>query len=327
MSGRAALLLAALVAAAAGSGGASAQPAAPSIFTVVAADPPARTLVKLAPGFAAVFQFDRAITRVALGDDRLVAFHVDADRGDLTMKPVASSGRTNMVVWTGPGLTLWELVITRDERTADVIRVVSAPRPEDQGTARPASSPAAPASTPSTPGTAPAPASAGAGPGAGANSAPAAATQSPGAPRLAPGSVLQAPAGPQEPAPSFLQASAQGDGVEAIFQAVRVRWGVVVRYRVRNRNTEGTRFRIQPERILVRAHDRIVPYALVRQPAAQAPRDVLAPGATETGMMTVPGRMTQLQVLFPIFPDGPGLPVMLEAGFTGLHRLVIQPEP
>jgi len=117
----------------------SAYAAAPSTITVVVKQPVQRVSIKLVPDYALVLSFDRPIGAVGIGDDTLVATAV---RGtDLIMKALRPSGRTNLLVWVGDVRTVWEIVVNRTERTADVVQVI---------TQQPPSSPAVPSQEPST---------------------------------------------------------------------------------------------------------------------------------------------------------------------------------
>lgn len=230
-----------------------------------------------------VFQFDGPITRVAIGEERLVAAHVSAEQGDLTIKPLQPSGRTNMMVWVGATITLWELLITRDGRTADLIQVVtqlpSLPPSPEAPSRRNASSSKVPASE---------------GRGSGRSSLP------------------------------FLQTTIQKEGVEAVFQAVRLRWGVLIRYRVRNSSDRP--LRIEAGRILIRAGGAIAPFALVRSHSGDSPQGMIPPHGTEIGVLTIGTVADTIKVVLPLFPHE-GVPVVLEASFSGVSQLPATPTP
>ncbi len=101
----------------------SALAAAPASITVVIKQPVQRVTIKLVPDFALMMTFDRPIAAVAIGDDTLVATAVRET--DLVMKALRPSGRTNLLVWVGDVRTVWEIVVNRTERTADIIQVVT----------------------------------------------------------------------------------------------------------------------------------------------------------------------------------------------------------
>ena len=120
----------------------SASAAAPASITVVIKQPVQRVTIKLVPDFALMMTFDRPIAAVAIGDDTLVATAVRET--DLVMKALRPSGRTNLLVWAGDVRTVWEIVVNRTERTADIIQVIT-----QQPTA-PSSPPTGPPQEPST---------------------------------------------------------------------------------------------------------------------------------------------------------------------------------
>jgi hypothetical protein len=100
---------------------ASAQ--APATVTVVVRQPPQRVVLKLVPDYVLVLAFDRPIGTVGIGDDTLVATAVRET--DLIMKALRPSGRTNLLVWAGDVRTVWEIVVNRAERTADIVQVIT----------------------------------------------------------------------------------------------------------------------------------------------------------------------------------------------------------
>ncbi len=114
----------------------SALAAAPASITVVITQPVRRVTIKLVPDFALMMTFDRPIAAVGIGDDTLVATAVRET--DLVMKALRPSGRTNLLVWAGDVRTVWEIVVNRTERTADIIQVIT------QQPTPPPSPPAAP---------------------------------------------------------------------------------------------------------------------------------------------------------------------------------------
>jgi hypothetical protein len=95
----------------------------PATITVVVRQPPQRVVVKLVPDYALVIAFDRPIGTVGIGDDTLVATAVRGS--DLIMKALKPSGRTNLFVWAGEVRTVWEIVVNRTERTADIVQVIT----------------------------------------------------------------------------------------------------------------------------------------------------------------------------------------------------------
>ena len=104
---------------------ASASAAAPASITVVVKQPVQRVTIKLVPDYALMITFDRPIAAVGIGDDTLVATAVRET--DLVMKALRPSGRTNLLVWAGDVRTVWEIVVNRTERTADIIQVITQP--------------------------------------------------------------------------------------------------------------------------------------------------------------------------------------------------------
>jgi len=96
---------------------------APATVTVVVRQPPQRVVLKLVPDYALVLAFDRPIGTVGIGDDTLVATAVRDT--DLIMKALRPSGRTNLLVWAGDVRTVWEIVVNRAERTADIVQVIT----------------------------------------------------------------------------------------------------------------------------------------------------------------------------------------------------------
>lgn len=240
--------------------------------------------MRLSPGFATVFQFDGPITRVAIGEERLVAAHVSAEQGDLTIKPLQPSGRTNMMVWVGTVITLWELLIIRDGRTADLVQVITqvpslSPSPEVPSRGN-----------------------------AGGSKAP-----------TPEGQVIRRPSVPQ-----FLQTNIHKEGVEAVFQAARLRWGVLIRYRIRNASDRP--LRMESGRILVRASGTITPFALVRGMQGSTSQTTIPPRETEVGVLTIGTITDAIQVIIPLFPPS-GTPIVLEATFSGISKLPTNPAP
>lgn len=102
--------------------GPSASAGAPATVTVVVR-PPQRVVLKLVPDYALVLAYDRPIGTVGIGDDTLVATAVRET--DLIMKALRPSGRTNLLVWAGDVRTVWEIVVSRAERTADIVQVIA----------------------------------------------------------------------------------------------------------------------------------------------------------------------------------------------------------
>jgi len=101
----------------------SASAAAPASITVVIKQPVQRVTIKLVPDYVLMLTFDRPIAAVGIGDDSLVATAVRET--DLVMKALRPSGRTNLLVWAGDVRTVWEIVVNRTERTADIIQVIT----------------------------------------------------------------------------------------------------------------------------------------------------------------------------------------------------------
>jgi hypothetical protein len=113
-----------------------ASAAAPASITVAIQQPIRRVTVKLVPDYVLMMTFDRPIAAVGIGDDSLVATAVRET--DLILKALRPSGRTNLLVWAGDVRTVWEIIVNRTERTADIIQVMT-------------QQPAAPSPAPTTP--------------------------------------------------------------------------------------------------------------------------------------------------------------------------------
>jgi hypothetical protein len=103
----------------------SASAAAPASITVTIQQPIRRVTIKLVPDYVLMLTFDRPIAAVGIGDDSLVATAVRET--DLILKALRPSGRTNLLVWAGDVRTVWEIVVSRTERTADIIQVMTQP--------------------------------------------------------------------------------------------------------------------------------------------------------------------------------------------------------
>jgi hypothetical protein len=295
-------------------------------------------MLHLEPGFATVLRADRRIDTVAIGDPRLVtatAVRRGQDVYDLVLQPQADGGSTNMVVWLGELVTVWELVIGPGPRTADLVYLVTsgAASPRTPAApaipARPAPPPApraaAPASAPSRDERAasetrpaqgsPAPAPSAAA-GAGTPGPPAAATQG--------------PAGAQAPGaggPPLLEVRQTVGNVVGVFQALRTPDGVAIRYRITN-GTEAD-LMIRPGGVLVKVNGRLVPYGMARDSVDRGRPGILPRGATETGIIDAPAsgarEVRLILSLAPAAPDaqGPGvaLPLTFEPVFSGIDRL------
>ena len=102
---------------------APASAGAPAAITVVVRQPPQRVVLKLVADYSLVLAFDRPIGTVGTGDDTLVATAVRET--DLIIKALRPSGRTNLFVWAGDVRTVWEIVVNRTERTADIVQVIT----------------------------------------------------------------------------------------------------------------------------------------------------------------------------------------------------------
>jgi hypothetical protein len=101
----------------------SASAAAPASITVTIQQPIRRVTIKLVPDYVLMLTFDRPIAAVGIGDDSLVVTAVRET--DLILKALRPSGRTNLLVWAGDVRTVWEIVVNRTERTADIIQVMT----------------------------------------------------------------------------------------------------------------------------------------------------------------------------------------------------------
>jgi putative type II/III system pilus formation protein len=276
----------------------------PATLTVVVTGVTTRTVLHLQPGFATVLRADRRIETVAVGDPRLVSATVvkrGQDAHDLVLQPQAETGATNMVVWFGGQTTIWELMIGPGLRTADIVYIVTAPA----RSTRPSDTPSAGPPTLSSRG------------------------HSEEQLRASP-----AAAGTDEasPPPSLLEVRQTVGEVSAVFQALRARDGVFIRYRVTN--SSGTDLTLHPGSVLVRANGRIVPYGMARNNVDRARPEIIPRGATESGIIQTPARTPQriqlIVSLFPVAEDmhalGTGLPFIFQPVFIGIDRLVVSPD-
>jgi|GEM_PF-1753564 len=287
-------------------GVAAAQPVPPALL-VFAANPSARTVIILEPGFGLVMVFDAPIDFVALGDDQVVALSVKGEEGIIGMRPLGSGGRTNMHVQAGGVLMVFEIRVSRGPRTADVIRVVtqqvggSASSLPQQPSAQPAErkeeererrekkvdtgSPPRRVSVPV------------------------------GWERLAgPVAFLT-----EENVARLVELSERG--VRAAFQAYRTPVGIEVRYQITN--ASGVPWNVVPYRILVRADGRIVPVKVLRHPAS-ADGKTLPHGGVETGIISVGEGARTLVLTFPLFQDAVHwalLPIVFTARFENVNAL------
>jgi hypothetical protein len=300
-----------------GSGGAFPAHAAsgPAILTVHIVGGATKTSLRLQPGFATVLRSDRRIETVAIGDPRLVTA-TTVKRGqdvyDLVLQPQTTSGVTNMVVWFGDMTSIWDLFIGPGQRTADIVYVLTAPGPARSPT--PASIRVTPESQIPTPSswTPPSP--------AGPDSGPHADTQIDGSQ-------------PASGAPQFLEAQqVVGDAV-GIFQVVRARDKVRVRYRITNKGSAD--FAIRPSGVLVRVNGRLVPFGMARESADRNRPAIVPPGKTEAGTINAPAPAPrQAEVIFSLFPveeerQNPSklLPLTFQLMFAGLDRLATSNVP
>lgn len=121
--------------------------------------------------------------------------------------------------------------------------------------------------------------------------------------------------------------------VEGRFQVTRESDGIWVRYRLTN-NGDGD-LALRPTGVLVRANGRVVPYALARNDADPAHPGLLPRGATETGMLEIPGRAIRtVQLILSLFPVSAGdqpptaiLPVTFQPSFVEVDRLPVAAAP
>jgi hypothetical protein len=291
----------------------------PGVLTVQATGGTTRTALRLQPGFATVLRADRRIDTVAIGDPRLVTATVvsrDQEARDLVLQAQAEAGATNMVVWFGPLTTIWELTIGPAQRTADIVYVVTtpgaSPRPPVE-LSRTAASPEEPPASPPSPASPRPPIPS---PGRLREDRPG--TSSPDAP--APDTETEAP---------LLEARQTVGSVAGVFQALRSREGVFIRYSLANRSEAD--LTIRPGGVLVRVDGRIVSYGMARESVDRARPDVLPRGGTETGVIDAAGRtLRQVQLILSLFPaetgrhvPGTGVPVTFQLTFVGINRLPI----
>ena len=284
-------------------GVAAAQPVPPALL-VFAANPSARPVIVLEPGFGLVMVFDAPIDFVALGDDQVVALSVKGEEGIIGMRPLGSGGRTNMHVQAGGVLMVFEIRVSRGPRTADVIRVVTQ---RVEGSAQAALRQAPPEPTrPTERKEERREREAGA---SGSLSVPV------GWERLAgPVAFLT-----EENVARLVELSERG--VRAAFQAYRTPVGIEVRYQITN--ASGVPWNVVPYRILVRADGRIVPVKVLRHPAS-ADGKTLPHGGVETGIISVGEGARTLVLTFPLFQDAVHwalLPIVFTARFENVNAL------
>jgi hypothetical protein len=297
----------------------AAPAAAGGIITVVVTDPPQTTQLRLQPNFITVLRFDAPIQTVAVGNGQLLVIEVVGPQGqarDVVLKPRESSGTTDLKIWVGSPLdtviSLWEVTIDR-KATAALVFIVTRGAAEKGPT--PTSQPAPPPPAASKPPTSPPASSPASSPGA---SPPAAGeTRAP--------STLPAPTAAEGRTVASLMTQIEQEGVTISLQAIRLRSGAAIRYRLRNDSQ--TPYTVVPARIAVWANGQAVRHLLVRTTASP---DVLEPGQGETGVIMIEGDVKDVRLLFPLFPSAStvgtkSLPVVFEANFSGLDQVQLSP--
>lgn len=121
-----------------------------------------------------------------------------------------------------------------------------------------------------------------------------------------------------------VSASASRDGIQLDAEVRRSSSALLVGYRLRNSGQ--TAFRLDPVRSVVWLDGRPVQFAVVRSVDSADPM-VLAPGASESGTVTVRGSGRFLRLLVALYPDPPGAGrglVWFDLVFTGIDRLKVQ---
>ncbi len=289
--------------------------------TVVAGEPPptmilratptTRHVLTVEPGFTLFIVFDAPIEFVAIGDDQLLAIGVRAPGGVVALKATQRTGRTNVHIYAGGVLMVFEVRISRGGRSADVVHVVNAgtgPRPATHtptSSIPPTGSPAPALSTPISPSLLESPHS---------ESLEAAATLPP-KPTTNVGSFLS-------PAEIFRVQEVVQSGIHGAFQAYRTAGGIEIRYVLRNASS--TPWKVAPQRVFVRADGKIIaPRA--RRGSAEGDGSVLGEGASESGLLVLGRDADAVELLFPLFPLSLGsdqLPLLLTVRFSELGALV-----
>ncbi|GEM_PF-1147703 len=115
--------------------------------------------------------------------------------------------------------------------------------------------------------------------------------------------------------------------VEGRFEMTRGSDGIWVRYQLTNNGDAD--LMIRPTAVLVRANGRVVPYALARNDADPTRPELLPRGATETGVLEIPGRAIRtVQLILSLFPVSAGdqpptaiPPVTFQPSFVEVDRL------
>ena len=294
-------------------GGAAAGQGVPTTFTVHVIGGATRTALRLQPGFATVLRADHRVETVAIGDPRLVTA-TTVKRGqdvfDLVLQPQTATGVTNMIVWFGELTSIWDLTIGPGQRTADIVFVVTAP----------------PAPARSTPGvlhpTAPI-----------APAIPASAPIAPPASPAQPARTAPAPLPPEASAGEpYLEIQQAFPEAQAVFQLLRERAGIRIRYRITN--TSASDVAIRPNGVLVRINGRLTPFGMSRESVDKDRPAILPAGATEVGAIGAPVKAPrQVEVIFSLFPEedrrGPSrtVPVTFQFVFSGLDRLATPTTP
>jgi len=341
----------------------------PSTLTVHAFGSGTRTSLRLQPGYATVLHADRRVDTVAIGDPRLVtatAVKRGQDVYDVILQPQVAAGATNMVIWLGGLVTIWDLEIGPGLRTADVVYVITgvhagptAPSAADtnprgtglSGGASPSpggAEPSVPASPPPWPPAAHAPVPGpssrapaaspvqaasgatgpGSGPGPGSVTPPTPAYDAPVTQNGAPVDARNA-----LPSTSALEARQVIGNVTGMFEITRAPGDVLIRYQLANGGD--TDLVVRPMGVLVRVNGRLVPYAMARNSSDQHHPELLPHGATETGLIDAPGgSVRSVQVILSLFPAASGdeppdavLPITFQPSFAGVDRLPVTTTP
>lgn len=95
-----------------------------AISITLGLEPQVRPIV-LNPGFVTTLRFDRTVTHAVVGDPSMVDLKVGGWMGrDLVLKPLVPHGETNLHVWAGEVITLWQVIITTGvPRTPELVLV------------------------------------------------------------------------------------------------------------------------------------------------------------------------------------------------------------
>ena len=96
----------------------------PAVSVTLDLTPEVRPVV-LAPGFITTLRFNWRVTHAAVGDPGLVSLEQGGWMGrDVVLRPNRGSGQTNLHIWVGEVVTLWQVVISTEvPRTPELVLV------------------------------------------------------------------------------------------------------------------------------------------------------------------------------------------------------------